>query len=329
VCARKIRSVGIALATFIVLTVGSLGPINAQESQPSIPACKQYEQQIFDQLLAISATRQKIAAEQKIIADAAAAKQAEHDAAFRRLEGLSPGPRLYMDESFEEKRREELYSHAATAPANLANLETQLIQQTGQYELSKGLLENCRISARTRGAGQPDVAKPTKRKTVKRKTDKTTESDASPSEPALDPDTVGTITGIVIRGFSHRSRSHGSSRPGPHTTGSGSATTGAGSGGGCTTGTCISDIRVKRDIFQLVRLDNGIGLYSYRYNWSDQLFVGVLAQEVENIIPAAVKRAPNGYLIVNYRILGLREMTWEKWIASTSASNRATRWLRY
>ena len=51
---------------------------------------------------------------------------------------------------------------------------------------------------------------------------------------------------------------------------------------------CISDIRLKRDIALLSRLDNGLGQYRYRYLWSDQVYVGVMAQEVEKNLPDAV-----------------------------------------
>ncbi len=67
-----------------------------------------------------------------------------------------------------------------------------------------------------------------------------------------------------------------------------------------------SDIRLKRDIIELMRLDNGIGLYQYRYGWSDQLYVGVMAQEVVEIAPDAVMRDVDGYLRVDYVRLGLR-----------------------
>jgi len=78
-----------------------------------------------------------------------------------------------------------------------------------------------------------------------------------------------------------------------------------------------SDIRLKRDIEPLGRLDNGLGLYRYRYNWSDQLYVGVMAQEVAQYDPAAVVRGPDGYLRVYYDRLGLKLQTWEEWVAST------------
>lgn len=77
----------------------------------------------------------------------------------------------------------------------------------------------------------------------------------------------------------------------------------------------MSDIRVKRDIVPLATFDNGIGLYRYRYNWSDQLYVGVMAQEVAAVRPDAVVRGEDGYLRVAYGQLGLRLMTWEEWAA--------------
>jgi hypothetical protein len=82
---------------------------------------------------------------------------------------------------------------------------------------------------------------------------------------------------------------------------------------GCVT---ISDIRLKRDIEQVARLDNGLALYRYRYKWSDQVYVGVMAQEVALVRPDAVVRGADGYLRVNYGRLGLHLMTWEEWVAS-------------
>jgi len=84
-----------------------------------------------------------------------------------------------------------------------------------------------------------------------------------------------------------------------------------------------SDIRLKRDIEPLGRLDNGLGLYRYRYNWSDQLYVGVMAQEVAQYDPAAVVRGPDGYLRVYYDRLGLKLQTWEEWVASTDFGQEA------
>jgi hypothetical protein len=77
-----------------------------------------------------------------------------------------------------------------------------------------------------------------------------------------------------------------------------------------------SDIRLKRDIVEVDRLDNGVGLYGYRYQWSDQTYVGVMAQEVAQVVPDAVMQGGDGYLRVDYGRLGLRLMTWDEWVAS-------------
>jgi hypothetical protein len=82
-------------------------------------------------------------------------------------------------------------------------------------------------------------------------------------------------------------------------------------------GIIVSDIRLKRDISQVARLNNGVGLYRYRYRGSDQAYVGVMAQEVAEVVPDAVVRGPDGYLRVNYDRLGLSLVTWEEWVAST------------
>jgi len=77
-----------------------------------------------------------------------------------------------------------------------------------------------------------------------------------------------------------------------------------------------SDIRVKQDIVPLVRLNNGLELYRFRYMGSDRTaYVGVMAQEVQKIKPSAVWRGPDGYLRVDYDRLGLKFMTWKEWLA--------------
>jgi len=80
----------------------------------------------------------------------------------------------------------------------------------------------------------------------------------------------------------------------------------------------LSDVRVKRDITPVAKLENGLQLYRYRYAWSDTLYVGVLAQEVLEVAPGAVSRGADGYLRVNYARLGLRMQLWEEWVASHS-----------
>jgi polysaccharide biosynthesis/export protein len=81
--------------------------------------------------------------------------------------------------------------------------------------------------------------------------------------------------------------------------------------------TTPSDIRLKRDIVLLDRLPNGIGLYRYRYIWSDQVYVGVMAQEVAQVVPDAVVRGADGFLRVNYDRLGTRLLTWDEWVGKS------------
>jgi len=77
-----------------------------------------------------------------------------------------------------------------------------------------------------------------------------------------------------------------------------------------------SDIQLKHDITLLGHLDNGLGYYRFSYNGSDKVHVGVMAQEVQSVRPEAVMRGHDGYLWVNYDMLGLRRMTWNQWVAS-------------
>jgi outer membrane immunogenic protein len=82
-----------------------------------------------------------------------------------------------------------------------------------------------------------------------------------------------------------------------------------------------SDIRLKRDIVLVDRRDDGLGIYSYRYLWSDTVYVGVMAQEVALIHPDAVVRGDlDDYLRVDYSRLGSRLMTLPEWEAKSKGN---------
>jgi hypothetical protein len=91
---------------------------------------------------------------------------------------------------------------------------------------------------------------------------------------------------------------------------------GGGRGGGFHGGGRRSDIRLKHDIALLGTLDNGLGFYRFAYNGSERAYVGVMAQEVQAVMPEAVARGRDGYLRVFYDKLGLKFETYERWIAS-------------
>jgi hypothetical protein len=89
-----------------------------------------------------------------------------------------------------------------------------------------------------------------------------------------------------------------------------------GGGGGGRGGGRRSDVRLKHDVTMIGRLDNGIGFYSFIYNGDDKVYVGVMAQEVQAVMPEAVVRGRDGYLRVYYETLGLKFQTYDEWIAS-------------
>jgi hypothetical protein len=77
-----------------------------------------------------------------------------------------------------------------------------------------------------------------------------------------------------------------------------------------------SDLALKHDITLLGRLDNGLGFYRFSYNGGEQAYVGVMAQEVQTILPEAVVQGRDGYLEVLYDKLGLKFQTYQRWVAS-------------
>lgn len=76
-------------------------------------------------------------------------------------------------------------------------------------------------------------------------------------------------------------------------------TASGGSVGGNAIAGLFSDHRLKTNIKRVGTLDNGLGVYSYRYIWGGPTHIGVMAQEVEKVIPEAVFEV-DGFKAVNY-----------------------------
>ena len=98
--------------------------------------------------------------------------------------------------------------------------------------------------------------------------------------------------------------------------GGGAAFAGGGGGGrGGGGGGRRSDIALKHDVVLLGHLANGLGYYRFSYLGSSKPYVGVIAQEVQNLVPEAVTRGRDGYLRVYYEQLGLKFRTYSDWLA--------------
>ena len=98
--------------------------------------------------------------------------------------------------------------------------------------------------------------------------------------------------------------------------GGGGGRIGGGGFGGRGGGGRRSDVRLKHDITLLGHLDNGLGFYRFSYTGSHKAYVGVVAQEVQMLVPEAVVRGKDGYWQVLYGKLGLKFQTYDHWIAS-------------
>lgn len=77
-----------------------------------------------------------------------------------------------------------------------------------------------------------------------------------------------------------------------------------------------SDIALKDNISLLGYLANGLAFYRFTYKGDDVFYVGVMAQDVQNVVPGAVTRDAQGYLHVFYDKLGIRFQTYDEWVAS-------------
>jgi hypothetical protein len=72
---------------------------------------------------------------------------------------------------------------------------------------------------------------------------------------------------------------------------------------------------LKHDIVLLGHLKNGLGYYRFSYLGSQTAYVGVIAQEVQQVRPDAVVRGRDGYLRVYYDRLGIEFRTYREWLA--------------
>lgn len=82
-------------------------------------------------------------------------------------------------------------------------------------------------------------------------------------------------------------------------TGQGGGTSSTG-GLGSFLGAILSDRRTKTDIRHVFTLDNGLPVYEFLYKNSNDIQIGVMADEVENLLPEALGPEIDGYKTVNY-----------------------------
>src|SRR5262249_11195271 len=88
-----------------------------------------------------------------------------------------------------------------------------------------------------------------------------------------------------------------------------------GGGGGRGGGGRRSDLALKHDIVLLGHLDNGLGYYRFSYPGSTKAYVGVIAQEVQAVMPEAVTRGRDRYLRFFYDRLGIKFRSYRDWLA--------------
>ncbi|MEP7241445.1 MAG: hypothetical protein ABI697_11210 [Devosia sp.] len=76
-----------------------------------------------------------------------------------------------------------------------------------------------------------------------------------------------------------------------------------------------SDRRLKREIVHLATLGDGVKLYSFRYLWSEIVYVGVMAQDLldDSRLRHAVSTGEDGFYLVDYDALNLVMVTLDVW----------------
>ena len=74
-----------------------------------------------------------------------------------------------------------------------------------------------------------------------------------------------------------------------------------------------SDSRVKADVVKVDTHPAGFGLYRFRYLWSETEYVGVIAQEVRELMPEAIACGDDGILRVDYGAIGVDMVPYASW----------------
>ena len=104
---------------------------------------------------------------------------------------------------------------------------------------------------------------------------------------------LGLQAGGLVSNTGQKSTSTGG---GPSTLGSIASTVGS-------IASIFSDRKTKRDIVHLTDMEDGLGVYSFKYIWDDEPRIGVMADEVEAIRPWALGPVVGGFQTVNYAAL--------------------------
>jgi hypothetical protein len=82
-------------------------------------------------------------------------------------------------------------------------------------------------------------------------------------------------------------------------------TNGGTSSGGVNILPGLSDVRAKENI-EFVGTKSGHKLYDFNYRGHPERYRGVMAQDVQTYMPQAVTVSPEGYLVVDYDLLGIK-----------------------
>jgi len=67
----------------------------------------------------------------------------------------------------------------------------------------------------------------------------------------------------------------------------------------------FSDRRLKENI-EFIRKDGKFNIYRFQYIGTPEVFEGVMADEVREIVPEAVQEMSNGFLAVDYNMIDQR-----------------------
>lgn len=115
---------------------------------------------------------------------------------------------------------------------------------------------------------------------------------------------LGTSAGGILANSGQESVSHSEGQSSGTSTSKGAKQGLGGAIGGGSASIALSDRRAKRDIVRLYTRPDGLSVYEYKYLSDDTPRVGVMADEVKELMPEALGPIIDGYMTVNYDKIG-------------------------
>jgi hypothetical protein len=314
---QQIKSMGVQdqLTQEIIKNAKEYAPLQAEQTQQAIDAVKLgQEQSLADRAYALERRGQLTSLQDSQIKDAAAFNEQG------KAKQLAAQASADVGMAFEQKQQEQNRALARAGVAPGSGKALALMSQTGLAEAATkaGAANTATRQARTEGYALTDRAAnslsgyPNMGLTTTNQGATLGSAGQAIANTGLNGANSGYVAGGTMAGQTaatatnmfNAQANYKSNIENINLKNSGSDLSGLGSvmGGAAAMGLRFSDKRLKRNIVKIANDSRGFGVYEFSYLWSRKRHIGVLAQEVEKVLPAAVS-SRFGFKTVNYAML--------------------------